>query len=439
MTTENKLNRREFMALSASAAAGLLVGCAVNPVTGRRQLMFVSESMERDLDRRWSPHQFSADYGAVQDVALNGYLGALTKDLAPHTHRPQAPYNARALNTVVVNAYTFPAGSMGFARGLLLALQSEAELVAVMGHEMGHVSARHASSRQTSGMIAMMLVAGATAYVEHEHSDYTVLAAGLGALGAQALLSRYSRDNEREADKLGMEYMVAAGHPPKGMIGVMDTFRAMNKSKPGMLKILFATHPMSEERYDLASRRATRYPEAQNAPEGRERYLDMTARLRHQRDTVESLQNGQTAMVENRVAEAETHFKSALQRTPADYAGLTMMAKCQMRKKRHAEALRYAEAARAAYPEEPQARHLCGMAKMELKKFDSALADFQAYEEALPGNPNTVFFRGYCHDKADRRDPATREYKRYLQAAPGGEYADWTRKRLGAWGRLNPA
>lgn len=414
-------------------AAAAASGCAVNPVTGRRQIMFLSESMEVDLDRRWAPHQFSADYGAVQDEGLNQYLTELTQRIAPHTHRPDMPYNSRALNTVVVNAYAFPAGSMGYARGLLLALGSEAELAAVMGHEMGHVSARHAASSQTSGLITQMLVTGVTAYVESEHRDYAFLAAGLGGLGANALLSRYSRDNEREADKLGMEYMVGSGYAPNGMVGVMDMFNTMNERKPGMLETLFATHPMSAERYDHAVRRTGRYADIQNLKEGRERYMDHTAGLRRIGPAIEALQSGQTALAKQQLPEAEAQIKRALNDAPNDYAGLLMMAKRQMAAKRHDEALRYAAQARAVFPDEPQARHVSGMANLNRRQFESALEDFTAYETTLPGNPNTVFYRGYSLDKMDRRQQAAHEYTRYLRAAPNGEFSAWTRQRLDAW------
>ncbi len=434
-----RLTRRQFLALSAGSAATLATGCATNPVTGRRQLMFLSESMEINLDRRWAPHQFSADYGPAQDEALNRYLAELCAQMAQHTHRPHMPYSARVVNSPVVNAYTFPGGSMGYARGLLLALNSEAELAAVMGHEMGHVSARHAGARQTTGLVAQMLVAGVSVYMEIEHRDYAFLAAGLGALGAYALLSRYSRDNEREADKLGMEYAVLSGYRPHGMVEVMDVFRSLSKRRPGPIEILFATHPMSEERYDRAARRTGRYRHAFDQKEGRERYQDRIAGLRKIAPAIEALQDGQTALRNKKPEQADTAFRIALGHAPQDYAALTMMAKGQLAMKRHKEALRYALEARAAYPQEPQAWHVSGLARVHTRQFEAALADFSDYEKTLPGNPNTIFYRGYCLDKMDRREPAAEEYARYLRAAPNGEFSAWTRGRLEEWDQSEPA
>lgn len=436
---EPMLTRRDFLRLSAASTAAVLAGCAVNPVTGRSQLMLMSESAELEVDRKWSPHQFSADYGAVQEEALNRYVAEIGQAIAPKTHRPNMPYNWRALNSVDVNAYTFPAGSMGFTRGLLVTLENESELAAVMGHELAHVCARHAASAQSKGMIAQMIVAGVSAYVESEAQGYGALAAGLGLLGASALLCRYSRDNEREADKYGIRYAALAGYDPRGMVGVMDTFRKLQKEKPNVIEVLFATHPMSQDRYDEAVRRAQYLlPNVPDPKTNRERYLDRTSRLRAIKPAIEEMQKAERLMGQEKFAEADTHLRTALQKAPRDYAALLMLAKSNLAQKKFAEARRYAEEARAAYPTEPQALHVAGLAKAETRQFDAALADFNAYDASLPGNPNTAYYQGYCHDRMGRRQAAAEAYGRYIEEAPDGEHAEEVKQKLIDWGILKP-
>ena len=240
---KNVLSRREFLTLSAASTASLLAGCATNPVTGRRELMFISETGEVDLDRKWAPHQFSTDYGVTRDDMLNGYVGSVGDSMSGLTHRPGMPYSFRVVNNVVVNGYTMPAGSVGLARGLMLAMESEADLAAVLGHELGHVNARHAGQRMTSNILLNAMVTGLVAYVEYEKKKYADLAAGLGGIGASLLLCRYSRDDERQADELGMLYMTRAGHNPRGMATLMDTFRNLHTSRPGAVDLLFSTTP----------------------------------------------------------------------------------------------------------------------------------------------------------------------------------------------------
>lgn len=135
-------SRREFLALSALAAAGFLAGCAINPVTGQKQLMLVSEAWEIEVDQQNAPHQFSTDYGTLQDDALNQYLHQVGREMAPQTHRPEMPYSFQGVNATYINAYAFPGGSIAATRGILLSLESEAELAALLGHEMGHEYAK---------------------------------------------------------------------------------------------------------------------------------------------------------------------------------------------------------------------------------------------------------------------------------------------------------
>lgn len=438
---EDKVSRRDFVKLSAAAlAAAAAAGCATNPVTGERQFMLMSEQMEVQTDEQWAPHQFSADYGAVQDPGLNGYLATLGRDMAARTHRPNMPYNFRVVNSVVVNGYTFPAGSVGLARGLMLAMHDESELAAVVGHELGHVNARHAAERMTKNMLTTAVVAGVGMYLEHRENDYAALAAGLGAIGGYALLARYSRGDERQADALGMEYAVRAKLNPAGMVALMDTFRGLKKRRPNTVEILFATHPMSDERYETAlGRTRSEYAHAADYPTNRERFMDNTARLRKLRPAIEELQNGEEQMLQKRYPGAETHFKKALAAAPGDYAGLLMMSKCLVAQKRHGEAQRYADQAKAVYPREAQARHVSGMVSMQAGHFSRAVSEFDAYERQLPGNPNTIFYKGFCMEQTGNKQGAAREFLRYRRAAPSGQFANHVNTRLVGWKVIPPA
>jgi len=430
-----RVSRRQFLVLSAAGAGAVAAGCATNPVTGRRQLMLISEAEEIDLDRRWAPHQFSADYGAVQDASLNAYVGKMGADIAAVSYRPHMPYNFRVLNAVVVNGYTFPAGSVGLNRGLLVNLKTEAELAAVIGHEVGHVNYRHAGAQMSSGMLVQLAVAGLTAVVASKNEKYAWLAAGLGGIGGAMLLCRYSREDEREADEVGMANMVKAGYNPAGMAGVMECFLRLQKEKPNAVDLLFATHPMSNERYKTAmANMQARYADKTGLPDYRERYMDHIAPLRAMKEALDLMEKGGTCMGGEKYAEAEKHFAGALRLAPDDYAGLLMTAKCCLIQKKNGEAERYAAHAKAVYPQEPQALHICGMARMEQAKFDAALQDFTQYESKLPGNPNTVYYKGLCLEKMGRREPAAREYQSYLKDAPDGEFAEYVQKRLTEWG-----
>jgi predicted Zn-dependent protease len=430
-----ELTRRHFLWILSLSAAGTLLGCAASPVTGKRQLMLVSEEEEVQIDRQNAPLQFSADYGQLQDKSLNDYIRRVGQDMAARTHRPRMPYSFRGVNATYVNAYAFPGGSIACTRGILLALDDEAELAALLGHELGHVNARHTAQQMSKGMLTNALVGGVSAVAGAVAGGLGQVAGALGSIGAGALLASYSRDNEREADALGMEYMVRAGYSPGGMIGLMEMLLSLSKSKPGAIEMMFATHPMSDERYRNARDKAqAHYATFQNLPLHRERYMDQTARLRAMRRVIEDLQRGEQEMAAQKFGEAEAHFRSALKQAPSDYAGLVMMATCQLIQKDYAEGLRYAEAAKAVYPQEARAYHLSGFAKIQTRDFSGAYRDFSTHEKVLPGNPHTPFFKGFSLEGMGKRPEAAQEYHRYLQVVKQGKYAQHAHNRLVEWG-----
>jgi len=429
------LTRRKFLQITSLSAAGVLAGCAANPVTGRQQLMLMSESEEIEIDRRQAPHQFSSDYGTVQDKDLNDYVNGTGLNMVSHTHRTRMPYSFRAVNATYINAYAFPGGSIAATRGILLALDNEAELTALLGHELGHVNSRHTAQQMSKGMLTQAVVGGVAVLAGTQGAAYGELASQLGMMGAGALLASYSRDNEREADALGMEYMVGSGYSSRGFVGLMDMLQSQSKHKPGAIELMFATHPMSQERYQTAVNEARgKYRQSEKAPLYRERFMDRTAELRAIRGAVEAMQNGEKEMARKNYREAEAQFTKALRQAPEDYAGLVMMAKCQLAQKKYDEALQYAETAKQVYPREAQAYHLSGFSKIRERRFGSALKDFSSYERLLPGNPNTIFFKGLDLEGMGRREDSANQYYRYLQSVKQGEPANHAYQRLVEWG-----
>jgi beta-barrel assembly-enhancing protease len=429
------LSRRQFMWLTGMAAAGVAAGCATNPVTGSTQFMTVSEEEEIQIDRQYSPMQFSDDYGPVQDTALNGYVSGVGRALASRTHRPNMPYSFRVVNATYINAYAFPGGSIACTRGILASLNDEAELAALLGHEIGHVNARHTAEQMSKGQVSNILVGGLSIIADVAAPGLGQVASSLGGFGAGAFLASYSRDNERQADALGTEYMVKAGYGPDGMVELMEMLNSLNKSKPSAIELMFSTHPMSDERYQSAVNAVrTTYAGAKGLPLYRERYMDNTARLRSIKGAIDEMQKGDKALAAKNYSQAEDHYQTALKQAPNDYAGLVSMAKCQLIQKKYSEGARYARQAKSVYPQEAQGHHLSGFAALNLKEYESAFQDFQASQRLLPGNPNTLFFMGYAQEGMSHRPEAAREYRRYLQQVQQGKYAQHAAQRLREWG-----
>jgi predicted Zn-dependent protease len=436
-----EMTRRDFLWLAGGAGTAVLAppvlsGCATSPVTGRTMLAGMSEQQEVAIDRKQAPYQFSADLGASQDAALNGYVSEVGSSLWRRSHRPGAPYSVRVVNANYVNAYTFPAGSMAVTRGIMIGMQSEDELAALLGHETGHVNARHAAQKSGQAMAAgvvLAVIAGAAASSSRTASYAPVIALG-GQVGASALLAAYSRDNEREADALGMEYMARAGYNADGMAGLMDVLRSQSKAKPGLLDTMFASHPMSEERYQTAREMAqAKYAASRSTPLKRERYMDSTARLRQLAPAIEAEQRGQILLAKKSIGAAESEFAQALKLAPDDYAGLVLMTRTQIAQKRYVEAERYADRAVSVYPGEAQGQLLSGVVKLALRRPDAAYGRFEAYEGLLPGVPSTLFFKGVALENMQRRREAAQQYQAFLKTGVRGDSAAYAAQRLREW------
>jgi predicted Zn-dependent protease len=431
----NRLTRRDalwlFAVSSGAAATAALTGCAVSPVTGERILVGMSEEQERAIDKEVAPHQFSQDLGPVQDASLNQYVSGLGTRMQGLTHRPTMPYSYRVLNANYVNAYTFPGGAMGVTRGIMTELQDEAELAALLGHEMGHVNARHAAQRQGQAMLAEAAVVGLT--VAASDSSWGGLAAIGGQIGASALLSSYSRDNEREADALGQSYMVKAGYPASGMTDLHALLVKEEKETPSLLQTMFSSHPMSSERMATAQRLATtQYADSLKVNPQRERYMDSTAGLRRLKPTIDACKNGEMALAAKKLPEAEGQFAAALKHSSQDYASNVLMAKCLAAQGKRGDAQRYADAARTIYPQEAQAHKLAGSLQLQAKNPAAAYQAFDQFDRVLPGDPGITFLKGVSLEGMGDRQRAAAHYQAYLRAGARGESAQFAYNRLQA-------
>jgi predicted Zn-dependent protease len=430
----NRLTRRDALWLfGAAAGASAVSGCARSPVSGERILVGMTEQQERDVDRQVAPHQFSQDMGAIQDDAVNRYVAALGDRMDDQTHRPGMPYSYRVLNANYVNAYTFPGGAMGVTRGIMTELGSEAELAALLGHEMGHVNARHAAQRQGQAMLAQAAVV--TVAAASSDSRWGALGTIAAQVGASALLASYSRDNEREADALGQAYMVRSGYPASGMTQLHELLVRESKEQPSLLETMFSSHPMSSERVATARQLAeTQYADSLRASPQRERFMDSTASLRRLKPAIDACKNGEVAMARKQLPQAQAAFGQALGLAPQDYPANLLMARVLQAQGRRADALRYAQVARDVYPREAQAAKLIGAIQLENRNPAAAFQSFDAFDRLLPGDPGVLFLKGVSLEGMGQDRRAAEHYAAFVRAGGQGKPAEYSLSRLKAWG-----
>lgn len=192
-----------------------LAGCAINPATGERQLSFMSEAQEIQMGRDADP-DIVASMGLYPDEDLQSYVQELGTSLAARSERPDLPWTFRVLDDPLINAFALPGGFIYVTRGILVHFESEAELAGVLGHEIGHVTARH-SVNQISRTQLAQLGLGVGMILAPELQQY----AGLASASMQLLFLKFGRDDERQSDQLGVRYMSRAGYDPAQLSGVM--------------------------------------------------------------------------------------------------------------------------------------------------------------------------------------------------------------------------
>lgn len=261
------------------AAAGALSACATNPVTGEPDFVLMSEAEERRLGARFH-QQILEQYDVLDDSGLQRYVDGIGQRLAKVSHRPELDYQFTVLDDDGVNAFALPGGYIYITRGIMAYFDSEAELAGVLGHEIGHVTARHSvrqySTATATGILGSILLAEAGAG----------RAAGeLFNVVHTAAIRGYGRQHELESDRLGAEYLARAGYDSQQMLEVVrilkdqelyEIHRAKQEGRePRVYHGVFATHPDNDTRLQEVIRAAKTHEVEQPRPPGRERYLRM--------------------------------------------------------------------------------------------------------------------------------------------------------------------
>jgi beta-barrel assembly-enhancing protease len=255
-----------------------LGGCAVNPVTGKNELSLVSEQYELSVgSQQYLPSQQSQGGLYVVDPELTDYVTEVGNRIAAVSDR-SLPYEFVVLNESNPNAWALPGGKIAVNRGLLVTLDNEAELAAVLGHEVVHSAARHGAKMMERGaLIQGALLATAIAA---EDSQYGNAVVGAAQVGAQLLNLRYGRDAERESDHYGIDYMVRAGYDPGAAVTLQESFVARAEAgQQNWLSGLFASHPPSEERVRANKEKVAALDLRADLELGRERFQQHMAYL----------------------------------------------------------------------------------------------------------------------------------------------------------------
>lgn len=272
------MRKHTVYAAAAMLLLNLVAGCATNPVTGKRELELITRDQEIALGEQAAP-EFEKEFGGrLPDAEVQKYVLGVGRKLAGVSDRVM-PYEYTVVNSDVPNAFALPGGKIFITKGLLKLMSNERQLAAVLGHETGHVAAKHNVSQLNRQMGAAILLDIAKRASGSKESS----APAVTQFISNMVLLKYSRDNEYQADELGAKYMQAAGYNPWGMVELLTALQEMHEAEPSRLEEMFQTHPLTSKRIEETRTIVqTQHKSARpNAPDpGIDRFRKIQARLK---------------------------------------------------------------------------------------------------------------------------------------------------------------
>jgi len=366
-----------------------LGGCQMNPVTGERNFQIYGSDWEQQVGgQMYAPMRQSQGGDFVIDPALTAYVNEVGQRLATQARRKELKYEFSIINSSVPNAWCLPGGKVVVNRGLLTELKSEAELAAVLGHEIVHADAAHGARQQSTGMLAQI---GAVASMvilgsKVENQAAREIAMLVPTVGAQLIMQKYGRDAERESDLYGTTYMSEAGYDPQGAVTLQETFLRLSEGRnEDWLSGLFASHPPSKERVENNRKTVATLPAGGES--GRDKYEQKTAFLRRVEPAYKAYDVAAKALSENRLDDAQASLSQAIK----------------------------------AEPREPLFHALQGDILVQKKNPKQALAAYERSIKAYDAFFYTHLRKGQLEYQQKQRAPARANLERSLQLLPTAE------------------
>ena len=235
--------KKQLILICLSASLLISNSCAVNPVTGKKQIVLMSESQEIAMGAAADP-EIVAQYGRYEDKILQDFITQKGNEMAAISHRPDLKYEFKIVDSEVLNAFAVPGGYVYFTRGIMAHFNNEAEFAGVLGHEIGHITARHSVSEQSKAILGQVGLIGSMILVPQVAEFAEPLSEGLGLL-----FLKFGRDAERQSDELGVEYSSKIGYDAKEMAGFFNTLeRQSSGSESAELPDFLSTHPNPGDR-----------------------------------------------------------------------------------------------------------------------------------------------------------------------------------------------
>lgn len=413
----------------------IIMGCAVNPVTGEKEFSVITEAQELAIGKQNYPVTTQINNGIFQDERLQIYVDKVGGNLASFSHRPNLPYEFNVVNSSTINAYALPGGKISITRGLLSKLENEDQLAGILGHEIGHIAARHSASQMSKQVLAGAVVAGFGAFLAAGDVKNRELYTMSSSIAAGLLLLRYSRVQETQSDYLGLEYMARAGYNPTGYLEAMKIIQHSQKTEPSRIKAMFRSHPLTSERVErIKVTINSTYSNHATRPFKVQQFMERTDYINSLKEAYAHYDNGDRFIARRDFKRAEKEYKSAINldnRQSVFHMGLAWTLLSQ---KKFNQARISIRTSIRLYPDLFPSRFLAGIISYRLGDYNRALVDLKEADILIPSVPDVRLYKARCYEKLGNISKAIENYKDVVRIAPDSKEAGEAIEKLMKWG-----
>ncbi len=403
----------------------LFLGCA--DVSARRPILnLLPESKEIEIGKAYVPYAIEEFDGLYPNREVQEYVRSVGMRLVKHTER-KVPYEFYVVNSSQINAFALPGGPVMITRGLLLRLNSEGELASVLGHELGHINARHhARFLEKQFGLNLLLNIGALLVGDKPYGQALLQ---FGQVGAGLLSLKFSRDQEREADQLGILYTYRAGYDPNSIIGVFEMFKSMERG--GRPPEWLSTHPLPETRIAEAKGEIQKLRPQGAFITDTQDFQRMKAKLLKTQPSFEEFKKGSKAFSNRDYSLALTHFQRAVELYPENYMARAYMAYILANERRLEEAERQSRLALETMPDVFLTNYVYGYVKFFQRKNEESLRYLQRARQLIPDHASTHYYLGRNYEAMGQVSKAVEHYRTALELSQGkAEWASDAKERL---------
>ncbi len=391
----------------------ILLSCA--PLSETIQHAILPPEEEIRLGKSYIPSAIAENEGLYPDEEVQSYVRELGMKLASLAPR-KLPYRFFVVNSSTQNAFALPGGPVFITRGLLLMLENESELVAVLGHELGHTNKRH-HARYLEKVLGLSLLLRVTTALIGDGSLSSQLLVQAANIGASLLALKFSRDQEREADAFGVEIVSRAGYDPEGFIGVFEKFKEIQKERP---PAWLSTHPLPEERIRNVSREVKKLKRPGMKVDS-ERFRRVKRKLLETKRSFELYEEGKDLYSRGEKSLALEKFRESLRLFERNQMAHVYIAVILSEMGRNEEALRHATRAVEIDPDLLWGRFVRGAVLFNMGKFEESIGELEEARRLVPTFPDTYYYMGRNYEALRRYREALISYENAIRLAKGDE------------------